>query len=157
MTPSAANDLPLTQRAVRAYGSLADWIDHLQSVFALAVRLYLARVFFVSGLVKLMSWHSTIALFANEYHVPILPPELAAVLGTMAEIGLPILLVLGIGTRLTALALFCFNIVAATSYPDLSPAGLTDHILWGALMLVIFVYGPGKIAVDSWLARRFGG
>jgi len=71
------------------------------------------------------------------------------------EIGLPILFVLGFGTRLTALALFMFNIVAATSYPGLSPAGLKDHILWGALMMVIFVYGPGKIALDGWLAKRF--
>jgi len=57
-------------------------------------------------------------------------------------------------TRFAAIALFFFNIVAATSYPDLSDAGLKDHLLWGALMLVTFVYGPGRYALDRWLERR---
>ena len=153
---STTTTLPLAQRAVRAYGSAADLVDKAQSFFALALRVYVARVFFTSGLIKLMSWSGTVGLFANEYHVPLLPPYVAAVLGTAAEISLPVLLALGLGTRLTALALFAFNIVAATSYPDLSVAGLKDHILWGALLLVTFVYGPGKLSLDAWLAQRFG-
>jgi putative oxidoreductase len=150
-----ANAQALGVRAVRAYGGLAETIDRVQSLFALAVRLYLARVFFVSGTIKLMNWDSTLALFTNEYHVPLLGPSLAAVLGTAAEIVLPVFIVLGLGTRLAALALFVFNVVAAMSYPDLSPAGLKDHILWGALIAMLFVYGPGKIALDNWLAKRF--
>ena len=51
------------------------------------------------------------------------------------------------------MALFVFNIVAAISYPDLSDAGLKDHMLWGALMLVTFFHGPGKISLDAWLLR----
>lgn len=152
---TAIESLPLTQRAVRAYGCASDLIDHAQSLFALAIRIYVGQVFFRSGLIKLSSWDSTLALFANEYHVPALPPALAAVLGTAAEIGLPVLLVLGLGSRFAAIALFAFNIVAAISYPDLSPAGLRDHILWGALMLVTLFYGPGKIALDEWLKRRY--
>ena len=74
--------------------------------------------------------------------------------GTAAELSLPLLLLLGFGTRVTVIALFAFNIVAASSYPDLSDAGLKDHYLWGALMLVIAVYGPGRLSVDHWLARR---
>jgi putative oxidoreductase len=101
-----------------------------------------------------MSWDSTLALFANEYHVPVLPPNIAACIGTAAELGLPVLLALGIGTRFAAAALFVFNIVAVISYPDLSDAGVKDHMLWGALMLVTFFYGPGKIAIDTLLARR---
>jgi putative oxidoreductase len=93
-------------------------------------------------------------LFQNEYHVPLLSPALAAALGTTAELSLPVFILLGLGTRAAALALFVFNIVAATSYPDLSDAGLKDHILWGALMLVLFFYGPGKIAIDRWLERQ---
>jgi len=150
-----ANAQALGVRAVRAYGGLAELIDRVQSLFALGVRLYLARVFFVSGSIKLMNWDSTLALFANEYHVPLLAPSLAAVLGTAAEIGLPVFIVLGLGTRIAALALFVFNIVAATSYPDLSPAGLKDHILWGTLIAVLFVYGPGKVALDNWLAKHY--
>jgi putative oxidoreductase len=144
------------QRAVRAHAALGRLADKLQSLFALALRLYVANVFFTSGLIKLRSWDSTLALFANEYHVPVLSPQTAAILGTAAEIGLPVLIALGLCTRLAAPALFVFNIVAATSYPDLSDAGLKDHILWGTLMGVLFVYGPGKIALDAWLERAFG-
>jgi putative oxidoreductase len=141
-------------RAVRAYGAVSALVDTLQPLFALLIRLYLGRVFFVSGSIKLMNWDSTLALFANEYHVPLLPPTLAAIMGTTAEIGLPVFLVFGLGTRFAAIALFVFNIIAATSYPDLSPAGLKDHILWGTLMIVLFFYGPGKISIDRWLKLR---
>ena len=155
MTPSDTAPKSLLQRALRAHVAFAGLVDRLQSLFALALRLYVGKVFFDSGMIKLANWNSTLALFTYEYHVPLLPPHLAAILGTAAELGLPVLLVLGLGTRLTAVALFVFNIVAATSYPDLSPAGLKDHILWGALLLVTFVYGPGRIALDAWLEKRF--
>lgn len=155
MMPSTAAPVPLARRAFRAYGSVAGLVDKLQSVLALALRLYVGRVFFASGMIKLSNWDATLALFANEYHVPVLSPQLAAVLGTAAEVGLPVFLVLGLGTRLAAVALFVFNVVAATSYPDLSPAGLKDHILWGAILMVTFVYGPGRIALDAWLEKRF--
>ena len=148
-----ARSLPHT--VVRLYSAGARWVDSLQSIFALAVRLYVARVFFLSALTKLNDWNITISLFTNEYHVPVLPPEVAAVLGTSAEMGLPVLLTLGLASRPAALALFAFNIVAVISYPDLSDAGLKDHMLWGALMLVTFFYGPGKISLDHWLGRHF--
>jgi putative oxidoreductase len=124
-------------------------------VFDLAIRLYVAKVFFVSGLTKIQSWDSTLSLFENEYAVPLLPPELAAYLGTAAELCLPPLLALGIGTRAVALAAFVFNLVAATSYPDISPAGIKDHILWGALLAVTFFHGPGKLSFDYVFVRRF--
>ncbi len=128
-------------------------IDRLQPLFALVLRVYVARVFFLSGLTKLHDWNVTLALFQNEYHVPVIPPAVAAVLGTSAELGLPILLLFGFGTRFAAVALFVFNIVAATSYPDLSAAGVKDHVLWGALLLVTFFYGPGKLSLDHWFGR----
>ncbi len=139
----------------RFYTAGAVLVDKLQPIFALAVRLYVARVFFLSGLTKLHDWNITIALFANEYHVPYLMPECAAILGTTAEMGLPILLALGLGSRLAAIGLFVFNIIAVISYPDLSDAGLVDHMLWGALMLVTLFYGPGKISIDAWMGKRF--
>jgi len=156
MQPSTAAPVPLGTRIVRAYAGAAALLGSLQSLFALALRVYVGQVFFNSGLIKLSNWDSTLSLFAYEYHVPLLSPHAAAILGTAAEIGLPLLLVPGIATRFAAIALFVFNVVAATSYPDLSPAGLKDHILWGALLLVTLVYGPGKIAVDAWVERRFG-
>jgi putative oxidoreductase len=130
-------------------------IAFVSPVFDLAIRLYVAKVFFVSGLTKIQSWDSTLSLFENEYAVPLLPPELAAYLGTAAELCLPPLLALGIGTRGVALAAFVFNLVAATSYPDISPAGIKDHILWGALLAVTFFHGPGKLSLDYMFVRRF--
>lgn len=147
--------LSISRSAARLYDSCAQLIDRLQPLFALAIRLYVARVFFLSGLTKIHDWNITLALFENEYHVPLLTPALAATLGTFAELTLPVLLVLGFGTRFAALALFVFNIVAATSYPDLSIAGLKDHILWGTLLLVAFFYGPGKVAADALLQSAF--
>jgi putative oxidoreductase len=140
-----------SSRVARLYAGFAALLDRLQAPFALLVRLYVAKVFFVSGTIKIQSWNSTLALFENEFHVPLLSPHVAAVLGTGAELTLPVLLALGIGTRAAAIALFVFNIVAAISYPDLSDAGLKDHILWGALLLVTAVYGPGRLAIDRLL------
>ena len=140
----------------RLYVRAVAVIDRLQPLFALALRVYVARVFFFSGLTKLNDWNITLALFRNEYHVPLLPPAVAAVMGTCAELGLPVLLLTGFGTRFAAAALFAFNVVAAISYPDLSDAGLKDHVLWGALLLVLFFYGPGKFSVDHLLGRRLG-
>ncbi len=141
-------------RAATWYLRAAQLVDRLQPVFALAIRLYVARVFFMSGLTKIHDWNITLALFQNEYHVPLLMPAAAALLGTCAELGLPVLIAGGLCTRLAAVALFVFNIVAVISYPDLSDAGLNDHFLWGALLLVTFFYGPGALSVDGWLARR---
>ncbi|MFO1325544.1 MAG: DoxX family protein [Burkholderiales bacterium] len=143
----------LVARAGRVYADAAHLIDRLQPLLALAIRLYVAKVFLMSGLTKIQNWDITLSLFENEYHVPLLSPAVAALLGTAAELGLPILLILGLGTRFAALALFAFNIVAVISYPDLSDAGLKDHVLWGALLLVLFVYGPGKVAVDQFFDR----
>jgi len=148
-----ARSVPAT--VVRLYSNGVRWIDAVQPVFALAVRLYVARVFFLSGLTKLRDWDITVALFTNEYHVPFFMPEVAAALGTTAEVGLPVLLALGLGSRFAAAALFVFNIVAVISYPDLSDAGLVDHMLWGALMLVTLFYGPGRISFDYWFGQRY--
>lgn len=152
--PADSSPAPMN-RVVALYMAATEQLDRLQPVFALVLRLYVARVFFTSGMIKLGNWTGTLGLFEHEYHVPLLPPHIAAYLGTAAEIGLPVLLALGLGTRAAAFALFVFNIVAATSYPDLSPAGLKDHILWGAMLLVTLFYGPGKIALDEWLRRRY--
>ena len=137
----------------RLYAALERSLDALQPFAALAIRLHVAKVFALSGWLKISRWDSTLALFENEYHVPLLAPHAAAVLGTAAELMLPLLFVLGIRTRAVAIAFFVFNIVAVISYQDLSDAGLKDHVLWGTLMLVVAIYGPGRFSVDRWLSR----
>ena len=127
----------------------------LTPLFDLAIRLYVAEVFFKSGLTKIQDWSVTLALFENEYHVPVLPPQLAAVMGTAGELGLPILLALGLAGRFGAAGLFVMNLVAVTSYPDISDLGRQDHVLWGALLLVTVLHGPGRWSLDAWLKRQW--
>jgi putative oxidoreductase len=128
--------------------------DWAPSVLSLALRCWLALIFFKSGLTKIASWDTTLALFQYEYQVPLLSPVLAAYLGTAAELILPVALALGLFTRLSAAALFVFNAVAAVSYPDISEAGMKDHVYWGMLLTVPVALGGGRVAVD-WLWRHF--
>ncbi len=129
-------------------------IESLQGLFILGLRLWLARVFFMSGLTKIQSWDSTLMLFEYEYAVPYLPFELAAWMATAAELAIPVFLVAGLLTRLNIVALFALNAVAAISYPDISAAGEKDHLIWGLMMLVLFFYGPGKISIDYFLRKK---
>ena len=92
-------------------------------------------------------------LFEYEYSVPIIPFELAAYMSTAAELAIPVFLVFGLFTRLNALALFVLNLVAAISYADISPAGEKDHIIWWLMAGMLFLYGPGRVAAD-WLVER---
>lgn len=116
--------------------------------FLLFCRLWVAWVFFNSGLTKIASWDSTLYLFEFEYIVPILPWELAAYLGTGAELILPVFMVLGLLTRPMAVALFGFNIVAVLSYPLLWEKGFYDHQLWGLMILINVVWGAGRYSID---------
>ncbi|MGB7988808.1 MAG: DoxX family protein [Candidatus Methylophosphatis roskildensis] len=138
-----------------AQGTLRIAQEWLAPVLDLGMRLFVAEAFVTSGLTKIASWDTTVALFENEYQVPLLPPELAAYLGTAAELTLPVFVALGLGGRVAAIALFLFNIVAVIAYPDLSPAGLKDHQLWGLILLVVALHGPGKLSLDHLIRRRF--
>lgn len=130
-------------------------LDFLSPGIDLVIRLWVANVFWKSGLTKIASWESTVALFTYEYHVPLLSPQLAAFLGTAVELSMPVLLVLGLGARFGAAVLFVFNIVAVISYPDLNEIGLKDHQYWGLLLLVPLLHGPGRLSIDHLLRRRF--
>ena len=139
----------------RLYGQLKRPLDFLAPLGDLVIRLWVANVFFKSGLTKIGNWEGTLALFENEYRVPLLPPAVAAFAGTFAELVFPVLLALGLGTRAAALVLFVLNIVAVVSYPDLGEVGVKDHIHWGLLLLVPLLHGPGALSVDGWLRKRF--
>jgi putative oxidoreductase len=128
-------------------------LDTLAPLLDLGIRLYVANVFFKSGLNKFQSWDSTLALFEHEYQVPLLSPELAAWLGTATELTFPVLLALGLAGRFSALVLFAFNIIAVVSYPDLNEAGMKDHLYWGILLAVTALHGPGRLSLDHVLGR----
>lgn len=146
---------PLTKLLGNYAVGIASTLDLLSSLFQLGLRLYVANVFFNSGLTKIRDFSSTVALFENEYMVPFLSPALAAAMGTAAELTLPVLLVLGLASRPTAIAMFVFNIVAVVSYPEISESGVKDHVLWGMMLLVTVFYGPGRASIDHFLKTRF--
>jgi putative oxidoreductase len=125
--------------------------------FDLVVRLYLLKVFFQSGLTKIQSWQTTIDLFAYEYSVPFLAPELAAQLATAGELILPVLILFGLFTRPAAIGLFILNAVAAYAYAltdFYNMIGMLDHVLWGAMILVYILYGPSPLSIDSLISKK---
>ena len=132
-------------------------LEALQPLALLAARLYVAQVFFLSGLTKIRDWETTIALFENEYQVPLLSPTLAAWLGTGGELALPVLLALGLAGRFAAAGLSVVNIVAVLSLAEIAPAALQQHQFWGSLLIGLLLWGPGRLSLDAWIGRRFGG
>ncbi len=155
---------------LRQYARVFNAIPY--ALVALFVRIVAAHPFFVSGQTKVDGpqigatilgqelsvtlptsiKESTFALFSEEYKVPVLPPELAAYLATAAECVLPVLLVLGLATRLSALALLAMTLVIQLFvYPD---AWWTVHAYWAALLLVLIARGPGALALDHFVHRR---
>jgi putative oxidoreductase len=151
MSLSAAVD-----RANDLAGRCAVW---LASPLLLAIRLYVPWQFFKSGLVKLQDWDSTLYLFRAEYHVPLLPLAMAAATGAAGEIVFPLLLATGFLTRYAALGLSAVNVMAVVSYAHVLlsegfEAALGQHYLWGSLLIVLAVFGPGRWSVDEFLRRR---
>lgn len=139
---------PLVQRSLTLWTRLSTALDALQPAAALAARIYVGQVFFLSGLTKINDWGTTLALFTDEYKVPLLPPALAAFLGTGGELVLPVLLVIGLGGRFAALGLSVVNVVAVISLAEIAPAALQQHVFWGALLAGLAIYGPGKWALE---------
>jgi len=142
--------VPFTDRVI-------GWLTPLAHVIDLVIRLYVADAFFKSGLTKIRSWDATLYLFANEYHVPLLPVPVAAFLGTFGELALPPLLALGLATRFAAAGLTVVNIVAVIAFWHVlsgNEAALASHIYWGMLLLVICFHGPGKLSLDHWIWPR---
>ena len=133
------------------------WLQAGADALDLAIRLYVAQVFFRSGLLKIGNWDGTLYLFENEYQVPLLPPEPAAWLGTFSELAFPPLLALGLAARFAALSLSVFNIVAVISFWHVlsqNQAALNSHLYWGVLLAVTLFHGPGKLSLDHWIGKR---
>lgn len=116
----------------------------------LLLRVGIALVFWKSGMAKLANWDLTVALFADEYRVPLLSPELAAWLATAAEVTCPVLLVVGFGARFSAAALLGMTFVIQTFvYPE----NWSEHLLWAALLLHVLTRGAGLLSLDHLIAR----
>jgi putative oxidoreductase len=151
----------LIKRLVDAHTGLARLLDHLQSLLLLGTRWWVSWQFLKSGWLKLTTWDTTLELFRSEYQVPVLAPGLAAVVGTFGELFFPVLLVFGLFTRIGALGLFAVNLMAVVSYWHVLggegyEAALGQHVLWGFMILVVAMFGGGKVSFDHLLSRRNG-
>ncbi len=144
---------------VRADLGLGQLLQRLGSPLLLALRLYVSWQFLKSGWLKYSGWQTTLDLFRDEYHVPLLSPEVAAVAGTFGELFFPVLLVFGLFSRASALGLFAVNAMAVISYRHVLlqegfEAALGDHMLWALMLVVVLIFGPGRSALDSLFQRR---
>jgi putative oxidoreductase len=123
------------------------------SALAVPLRLGVAWIFWSAAQVKLINWQRTIEFFAEEYRVPVLPPELAANMALSIELAAPILLVLGLLTRFAVLVLLGMTaVIQIFVYPEAWPT----HLQWTAMMLVLLCRGPGAFSLDHYLWRRYG-
>ncbi len=152
------------QQLFTLFGQIPD------SLIAFLGRFAIAAVFWRSGQTKVegfaidifkgefkLGWphlpDTTVALFRDEYKVPLLPAELAAPLAAFSEHLFPLMLLFGLATRFGALGLFGMTLtIQLFVYPNSYP----DHATWAAVLLFIIAKGPGKISLDHWIASRFG-
>jgi len=122
------------------------------SLHQLLFRIAIAGVFLRAGLTKISSWESTVALFADEYKVPVLAPHLSAAMAATFEVGCSTLLLVGLGTRLAALPLIG---MIMTIQLFVYPQAWSEHLVWGSILLVLLTRGGGAISLDHLIARRF--
>jgi len=147
-----------------ALGSLLGLLDRTldagQPLVALGARCWVSWQFLKSGWLKLSDWEQTLYLFQDEYHTPLLSPGVAAAAGTFGELFFPVLLILGLFGRAAALGLFAVNLLAVVAYAHvlLQPgfeAAVGQHYLWGFMLIVLAVYGPGRLSLDHWFGDRW--
>ena len=122
------------------------------ALIKLAMRIAVGAVFFNSGLLKINSWEFAIKLFEDEYKVPFIDPVWAARLAAFNELTFPVLLILGLATRLATLPLLGMILVIQTF---VYPQAWVDHLLWGSILLFLLSRGPGAISLDALIERRF--
>jgi putative oxidoreductase len=126
-----------------------------QSIISLAARIFPAAIFWMSGRTKVEGFDVTenaVALFRDEYALPLLDPLFAARLAALAEHSLPALLVIGLASRFAALALLAMTLVIEYVYPDAWPT----HGTWATCFLVVIARGPGIFSLDHLLGRILG-
>lgn len=138
-------------------------------LISLLARFSIASIFWLSGQTKIQGlvvdiisgniqfgWprlsESAVYLFKEEYRLPLLSPELAALMAAIAEHTFSILLVIGFATRLSALGLFVMTMtIQLFVYPDAYPT----HGVWAVALLFLMAKGPGRISIDHWLVRQY--
>jgi len=135
------------------YVTTREWLSRFPlSILQLGMRIAVGSVFFRAGLMKYNSWEVTLLLFRDEYKVPLLDPMLAARIAMYQELTVPILLFLGLATRLATLPLLGMIAVIQTFvYPN----AWSDHLLWGSVLVLLLTRGPGVFSLDYLIDRFF--
>ena len=120
------------------------------SLLAVMMRVALAAIFIKSGLTKIANFDLTISLFQAEYMVPLLPPDVAAMLATVTELGCSSLLLAGLATRLAALPLLGLTfVIEVFVYPE----NWVEHLTWASMLLFLVAHGAGKLSLDHFIRR----
>lgn len=154
MTIQTASRTP-DPRPLAQVGRAIGWLERVPyCLLAVPLRVAVATVFWNSAMSKLANWNTTLYLFEEEYRLPLLPPEVAAYLGTAIELTTPVLLILGLLTRPAALVLLGMTIVIQVL---VYPLAWPTHIQWAAMLLVLLCRGAGGFSIDHLIRRRFGG
>jgi len=149
MAPTSTSRAPASDSRSRTAGP-ARLVRAPLSFHQLLFRLAIASVFLRAGLIKISSWETTLALFRDEYQVPVVPPATAAVLATTFELGCSSLLMIGLLTRLATLPLLA---MIATIQLFVYPHAWPEHLAWASILLFLLTRGPGAISVDHLIAE----
>jgi putative oxidoreductase len=153
VSPAATQFMSVPGRVIQQAIAALDRIPHW--FIALAARIFPAAVFWQSGETKVAGWHlkpSAVALFENEYQLPLIDPTIAAHVSAFSEHFFPVLLVVGFATRFSALALLCMTaVIEIFVYPGAWPT----HGVWATCFLVVIARGPGVLSLDHLIARKY--
>ena len=167
LSATAAADAGLLPRLIQQFITVCTHLPN--TLLAFVARFSIAAVFWKSGQTKVQGFEidivnreftlgwprlsdSVVDLFRDEYRLPLVPPEIAATMAAFAEHFFPVLILLGIATRLSALGLLGMTMtIQLLVYPDAYPT----HGTWAAVLLYLMVHGPGKLSLDHWIARRY--
>ena len=145
MSSTATTQYP-TPRVLAQIAAIGAWLGHFPlAIHQLLFRFAIAGVFLRAGLDKVRSWESTVALFRDEYKVPVLSPEFAVAMASSVEIGCSVLLVVGLASRLATLPMLgMLMTIQLFVYPSAWP----EHLVWGSILLFLLTRGPGAISID---------
>jgi putative oxidoreductase len=128
-----------------------EWLARFPlSIIQLAGRVGVGVTFFKAGLLKYQSWEFTVRLFQEEYRVPLLDPVVAARIAMVQELTIPILLFLGLATRIATIPLLgMIAVIQIFVYPN----AYNEHLVWGAILVLLLTRGPGVFSVDYLISR----
>ena len=150
MSPQAVTSAPETTGAAWLDATRAQLARFPLSIIQLAGRIGVGATFFKAGLLKYHSWEFTVRLFQEEYRVPFLDPAVAARIAMVQELTVPILLFLGLATRVATLPLLgMIAVIQAFVYPN----AYNEHLVWGAILVLLLTRGPGVFSLDHLIDR----